>query len=248
MTSLLTVLTVAVLLLAAAVARVAVELCRRREPEAAAFEAIHGLERTLLGSAARGAVGERVLAAQLGKLPPGTVQHGWRLGSKQVEFALALPDGRRIAVDSKLLSVDVTSADAAVASRVAEVADKYIDPELTAPLAVVAVPDAVFAACHSAHIDAVSSGVLVVPYSQAGSMLAVVVRLVAMLGLSAGAAALVEVDRVLAQIEADQRLAQARSRVDNAADAWPKLIAKARGVLAVARVAPLATQQHSPQP
>ncbi|MFN2556103.1 MAG: hypothetical protein ABR592_04410 [Nitriliruptorales bacterium] len=237
MGALLAVLTVAVLLLAVTVTWVAFELCRRREPEDAAFEAIHGLERTLLGSAARGAVGERILAAQLKKLPTGMVQHGWRLGSKQVEFALALPDGRRIAVDSKLVSVDVRSADTAVATRVAEVAGKYIDPELTAPFAVVAVPDAVFAACQSAHIDAVSAGVLVVPYSQAGSMLATVVRLVDILGVSAGAAALAEVDRVLAQIEADQRLAQARARLDNAADAWPKLIAKARGVLAAARAA-----------
>ncbi len=237
MASLLAVLTVAVLLLAAAVAFAAMELRNRRKPEEAAFAAIHGLERTLLGSAARGTAGERLLACQLEKLPAGMVQHGWRLGSRQVEFALVLPDGRRIAVDSKLVSANGRSADAAVANRVAEVAGKYIDSELTAPVAIMAVPDAVYTACQSAHIDAVGSGVLVVPYSQTGSILAAVVRLVDLLGVSAGAAALAEVDRVLAQIEADQRLAQARSRVDNAADAWPKLIAKARDALAAARAA-----------
>ncbi len=237
MASLLAVLTVAVLLLAAAVAFAGMELRNRREPEEAAFAAIHGLERTLLASAARGTAGERLLACQLEKLPAGMVQHGWRLGSKQVEFALVLPDGRRIAVDSKLVSANGRSADAAVANRVAEVAGKYIDSELTAPVAIMAVPDAVYTACQSAHIDAVGSGVLVVPYSQTGSILAAVVRLVDLLGVSAGAAALAEVDRVLAQIEADQRLAQARSRVDNAADAWPKLIAKARDALTAARAA-----------
>ncbi len=237
MAPLLAVLTFAVLLLAGAVAWVGLQLRDRRQPEEAAFAAIHGLERTLLGSAARGRVGERLLASQLEKLPAGMVQCGWRLGSSQVEFALVLPDGRRIAVDSKLVSADGRSADAAVANRVGEVAGKYIDSELTAPVAIMAVPDAVYTACHSAHIDAVGSGVLVVPYSQAGSILAAVVRLVDLLGVSAGAAALAEVDRVLAQIEADQRLAQARSRVDNAADAWPKLIARARDALTAARVA-----------
>ena len=54
----------------------------------------------------------------------------------------------------------------AVTARAKEVA-QYLDPAVTAPVAVAAVPDAAYEVLKRAHADAWSKGVVIVPYSSA---------------------------------------------------------------------------------
>src|SRR5438045_153920 len=58
------------------------------------------------------------------------------------------------------------SVERIVALRAREVST-YLDPSLTAPVAVAAVPDAAYAVLRRAHADAFARGVVIVPYSTA---------------------------------------------------------------------------------
>src|SRR5206468_10854161 len=111
------------------------------------------------------------------------------------------PDGRRLPVDSKWPAVrelevlescdDATEREPAarevervVAGRAREVA-AYLDPALTAPVAVAAIPDAAYRVLRRAHADAFGRGVVIVPYSAALPVLLFLYSLVARYG-SAG--------------------------------------------------------------
>jgi hypothetical protein len=138
----------------------------------------------LAGSQRTGRVGENVLREAFANLPPSMVVTDLRVNGKVVEFGLVLPDGRRLAIDSKwtadreLQELAETTTDptrrehliriveAEVSRRAREVAG-YLDPAITAPLAVAAVPDAAYGVLRRAHADAYRMGVVVISYSQA---------------------------------------------------------------------------------
>ena len=141
----------------------------------------------------------------------------FRVNGKVVEFGLLLPDGRRLPVDSKWTAVaelealeaaDESECEArardvekAVAGRAREVA-QYLDPALTAPVAVAAVPDAAYAVLRRAHADAFERGVIVVPYSTALPVLLFLHSLVARYGDAGDTqAALREVATILGSME-----------------------------------------------
>jgi DNA recombination protein RmuC len=161
-------------------ARALLEEMRRRDEEDRA--SLRRLETAFLGAATRGRVGENVVWEALSVLPPDMVDVGFRVHGKVVEFALRLPDGRRLPVDCKWAGVAemeaLESADGSerrslaqaverlVAQRAREVS-KYLDPSLTAPFAVAAVPDAAYGVLRKAHLDAFGARVLVVPFSGA---------------------------------------------------------------------------------
>jgi len=100
-----------------------------------------------------------------------------------VEFALLLPNKKRVPIDSKWPASEMlrklgetadpaeragltAQIEAAVASKAQEVA-KYIDPAQTIHLAIAAIPDSVYSVCRKAHFQAIKSHVLVVSYSMA---------------------------------------------------------------------------------
>ena len=137
----------------------------------------------MAGSGSRGAAGENVLARALAQLPPDLLETNAAFGGRVVEYALRLPGGRLLPIDSKWTSVAElerleTTDDPAerrrlreqvareVRLRAREMA-KYLDPERTLALAVLAVPDAVHAEVPEAHAEGWREGVLVVPYSLA---------------------------------------------------------------------------------
>ncbi|MGH2769684.1 MAG: DNA recombination protein RmuC [Actinomycetota bacterium] len=151
--------------------------------EEAATEAVTRIERLVTGSSARGRAGENLLSAALGEFPQEMVIRDFRLGGRVCEFALRLPDEKVLAVDSKWAGLDLidrleASEDPAVreelrrqveqlaCSRIKEVAG-YIEPSVTAPLAVMAVPDSVYACCRKAHRMAQDRRVIIVSYSLA---------------------------------------------------------------------------------
>ncbi len=73
----------------------------RRQADVEGREVIKRLSTVLAGGASKGRAGENVLREHLAQLPPGMLVSDLRVGGKVVEFALLLPDGRRMPIDSK---------------------------------------------------------------------------------------------------------------------------------------------------
>jgi len=144
-------------------------------------DSLRRLETIVAGSSSRGAAGENILSRALAQLPPDLLETNAAFGGRVVEYALRLPDGRLLPVDSKWTSAQSldrleTTDDPAqrrrlqdaiardVRARIREMA-RYLDSERTLSLAVLAVPDAVHAATPETHAEGWRDGVLVVPYS-----------------------------------------------------------------------------------
>ena len=78
----------------------ALEQGRARQLDLATLS-LRRLEAVLAGSASRGAAGENVLARALTQLPPDLLEVNVAFGGKVVEYALRLPGGRLLPIDSK---------------------------------------------------------------------------------------------------------------------------------------------------
>jgi DNA recombination protein RmuC len=73
----------------------------RKEKEKEFFERIKRLDQMLTGTTAKGSSGEEILREAFKKLPPEMIETNFRIGGKVVEFALLLPNGKRLPIDSK---------------------------------------------------------------------------------------------------------------------------------------------------
>lgn len=160
----------------------ALEVGRTQKLDQAA-DSLRRLEAVVAGSSTRGVAGENILARALGQLPPDLLELNVAFGNKIVEYALRLPGGKYLPIDSKWTSVGVLERLEAVdlpqerkrlcdqvvrdvRGRIREMT-KYLDPERTLSLGLLAVPDAVYTAAPEAHADGYREGILVVPYSLA---------------------------------------------------------------------------------
>lgn len=231
--------------------RIQVREEERREREEEAWASLHRMSSVLSGSQRVGKAGERVLEDVLGSLPPSMLERDFRVNGRVVEFALVLPDGRRLPIDSKwsaereLHVLDgpsegdereraVLAVERIVARRAKEVSG-YRDPSLTAPLAVAAVPDAAYAVLRRAHVDAYRLGVIVVPYSMA---LPIVLALHAIASRLGGVgdveSCLADVGAVLVAIEAtlENKLERASSMLANGTAELRGQVGQARSALA----------------
>ncbi|MET0801253.1 MAG: DNA recombination protein RmuC [Actinomycetota bacterium] len=226
----------------------------RRGSEAEHREVVRRLSTVLAGGASKGRAGEHVLRDHLRALPPALLISDFRVGGKVVEFGLLLPDGRRLPVDSKwtaLAELEALEAAAegvdrdacaraverAVTLRAKEVA-QYIDPAVTAPVAVAAVPDSAYEVLRRAHADAYASGVVIVPYSSALPIVLFLYALVQRFGDAADVqASLAEIGSVLDSLESvvENRFARAGTMIANGADEFRSQLGKARGSIARAR-------------
>ena len=158
----------------------------RRRLEEQAVDALARVERLIAGSHGRGRSGENLLGAALAEFPPEMLVRDFTLGGKVCEFALRMPDGKLLPIDSKWPASDLAAElaraegpaleeirkriEKAVCLRVGEVA-AYLDPNLTVPMAVAAVPDSIFGCCRKAHAVAHRSRVLIVSHSLAVPLL-----------------------------------------------------------------------------
>ena len=233
----------------------------RRERERDSWQVVQRLSTVLAGGSSKGRAGENVLREHLAELPPGMLVTDFRVNGKVVEFGLLLPDGRRLPVDSKWTAVDALEAleaaeepaereararevEKAVAARAREVA-QYLDPALTAPVAVAAVPDAAYGVLRRAHADAFAAGVVIVPYSTALPVLLFLHSLVARYGDAGDVhAALQEVAGILESMEGvlENKFARAATMLANGADEMRAQLGKARGSVARGRSAVDATE------
>jgi DNA recombination protein RmuC len=188
---------------------------------ARAGESLRRLEAVFAGSASRGAAGENALSQMLGQLPPDLLECDVSFGSRVVEYALRLPGGRLLPVDSKWSSAAslerLSRADTPeerrrlreqasreLKQRARELA-RYLDPRRTLGLAVLAAPDALAEATRAVHAELLRDGVAVVPYSLVLPYLLTVYRLATRLAPAVDFEPLVqrvvELERSLAGLE-----------------------------------------------
>jgi DNA recombination protein RmuC len=215
-----------------------------------ATDSLHRLELVVAGSRSRGAAGENVLARALAQLPPDLLETNAAFGGRVVEFALRLPGGRLLPIDSKWTSVTElerleTAGDPEERGRLrdrvarevrlrAREMSKYLDPERTLALAVLAVPDAVHAEVPEVHADGWREGVLVVPYSLTLpfvlTLYRLTVRFASVPPVEEAAAGLARLPELLQRMddEVEGRLSRALVQAANARDALRGDLAEAR--------------------
>jgi hypothetical protein len=228
----------------------------RRASDAEQREVVRRLATVLAGGASKGRSGEHVLREHLSHLPPGMLTSDVRVNGKVVEFGLVLPDGRRLPIDSKwtaLAELEALEAaedpvrrdecaravERAVVARTKEVA-QYLDPSVTAPIAIAAVPDAVYGVLKRAHADAFATGVVIVPYGSALPIVLFLYEMVRRYGDGSDAqASLAEIGRALDAMDAivENRFAKAATMLTNGADEFRTHLGKARGSIARGQVA-----------
>ncbi len=130
----------------------------RRPQVDQAYASLQQLTAKLLGSANAGATGERIVEDALSVLPPQWLITDHRVSNKPVEFAVRLPDGLVLPIDSKVVAqADLVALDGAqngqreklegrirnnVLQRASEVR-QYVDGR-TPGFAVAAIPDAAY--------------------------------------------------------------------------------------------------------
>jgi hypothetical protein len=239
----------------------------RRGVEAEQREVVRRLATVLAGGASKGRPGEHVLREQLASLPPSMLACDVRVNGKIVEFGLVLADGRRLPIDSKWAALaelealeaatDTVERDAcaravekAVVARVKEVA-QYLDPSVTAPVAVAAVPDAAYAVLKRAHVDAYAKGVIIVPYASALPIVLFLYSLAQRYGDAADVhASLAELAGVLDALEAvvENRYAKAATMLVNGNEEFRTQLGRGRGSLARAHAGARATDDEDAPP
>jgi hypothetical protein len=222
----------------------------RARAEQPVWEAVRRLEAVLAGGGARGQAGENLLEESLSTLPPGMLVRDFVVGGRRVEFALVLPNGRRLPVDSKWTAVkdlelleaeEDPAARAAlgrriedeVARRAREVAG-YLDPDATTPFAVACVPDAAFTVCRKAHADAYARGVVLAPYSTALPLLLSLYAVASRYGTGGDLqSCLAELDVSLAAMEQtlENKIVRAAAMLRSASDEWRLQVSRARATL-----------------
>jgi DNA recombination protein RmuC len=227
----------------------AIEQGRARQMEQAS-DSLRRLEAVVAGSSTRGAAGENILARALAQLPADLLEVNVAFGNRIVEYALRLPGGRFLPIDSKWTSVGVLERleDAEqplerkrlielvtrdVRLRIREMG-KYLDPERTLSLGVLAVPDAVYEAAPEAHGEGYRAGVLVVPYSLALPYVLALYRLTARFGCAVDTDQLADrirgLEETLRQVdeEVEGRLSRGLVQAGNARDALRDHVVEAR--------------------
>ncbi len=187
-----------------------------------AADSLRRLEAVVAGSSTRGVAGENILMRALAQLPPDLLAVNVAFGNKmrrvrpaparrafpahrqQVDErrpARAARGGGEQPQDRKRL-VDQIARE--VRGKIRDMA-KYLDPERTLQIGLLAVPDAVYGAAPEAHAEGYRAGVLVVPYSLALPYVLAVYRLTLRFG---GA---VDTDELAGHVRA---LEEALRRVD----------------------------------
>ena len=229
----------------------AIEQGRARQLEQAS-ESLKRLEAVVAGSSTRGTAGENILARALAQLPPDLLEINVAFGSRIVEYALRLPGGRFLPIDSKWTSaavlerLDTVAAESPqerkrlldlvvrdVRAKIRDMA-KYLDPERTLSLGLLAVPDAVYVAAPEAHGEGYREGVLVVPYSLALPYVLALYRLTVRFGCAVDTDQLASRLRQLEEIlhrsadEVESRLSRGLVQAENARDALRDNLLEAR--------------------
>ena len=216
-------------------------------------ESVQKMEGTISGIKRRGAAGENILQEILSSFPANMVARGFRIGGKEVEFALILSNEKAVPIDSKWAAQDLlhqlsrekddnkrlglaNKIENEISKRTQEVS-QYIDPARTVPWAVAAIPDAAYAVCKRAHLDAYKKGVVVIPYCLVLPYLLTLFNLHLQYAGSIDAQNLkhylMDIKRQLEQMEStlENSIVRAVKMIDNAAGDYRQSIGSIRGSL-----------------
>jgi DNA recombination protein RmuC len=223
----------------------------RQQVDDEARQSLRRLEAIIAGSSTRGAAGENILEEAFQHLPPDMIHRNAWINGKVVEFAIRLPGGKLLPVDSKwtssqaleqLSAPDVDPSrrqqlaaqiEKEVEKRVREVS-QYIDPATTSPFALAAVPDAAYAVCRSAFAEAHKRHVLIVGYSMSLPYLLALYQLHLQFARTVDMdnlqASLMEIDRQLEALDGvfENRLQRATVMLQNAYGEGKQVAARIR--------------------
>jgi DNA recombination protein RmuC len=226
----------------------------RKNIEDATRLSIKKLESVITGTTAKGKAGENILRETLRQFPPEMITTGFRVKGQIVEFGLVLPNKKILPIDSKWPAAElldqldkeeneelrakiIDKIEKEVEKRVVKEITQYIDPTLTTPQAIAALPDAVYSVCKKAHVEAYRRNVILISYSMA------IPYLLTFLSLNLQYAQNVDVEnlsrylmdikRNLTEMDTvlENYIEGASSRITNAAMKYRELIGSIRGSL-----------------
>lgn len=227
----------------------------------AVHDATQRLLALLAGGRGRGSAGEFVVGEALKLLPPAMLEPDFKVGGKTVEFALILPNSKRLPIDSKWAAADllerldketdleaqqrlIAEIERAVLAKAAEVA-KYRNPAVTTDIGIAAIPDSAYRACRKAHSLAYDEySVLVVPYSMVAPYVLALYNLYLKYGQAIELSNLQEylnvIDLEVKNIDADLegRVKEAGTRANNAYDSMKNALARIRAAAEFLKTAP----------
>jgi DNA recombination protein RmuC len=222
----------------------------REKHEREAWDVLKRLETVLAGTKSRGIAGENILGTILAQLPAELRETNLTINNKPVEFALRLPHGRLLPIDSKWPAMSqlerlqeaedpavrkalADEIQSEVKKKIREVT-KYLDPDRTIRLGVLAVPDAVFDLCVEAHVEAFKQGVVIISYTQVIpyllSLLQVILRFGTQIDTARLSQALTTIADALEKMdnEVDGRLARTITQLQNSREDLKAHLSRAR--------------------
>ena len=222
----------------------------REKHEREAWNVLKRLETVLAGTKSRGIAGENILGAILAQLPAELRETNLTINNKPVEFALRLPHGRLLPIDSKWPALSqlerlqeaedptlrralADEIQGEVKKKIREVV-KYLDPDRTIRLGVLAVPDAVFDLCVEVHVDAFKQGVIIISYTQAIPYLLSLLQVVLRFGTEIDTARLSQALTTIADAlekmdnEVDGRLSRTITQLQNSREDLKAHLSRAR--------------------
>ena len=225
----------------------------RQQKETEFSERIKRVDEIIAGTSTKGISGEEILRETFKKLPPEMIESNFSVSGKTVEFALILPNNKRLPVDSKwpaghlLLELEKESSpgkrkeiikeiEKETIKRVKEV-KQYIDPAVTWSQAIAAVPDSVYGVCREAHLKAREQDVILMPYSMVLPLLLYMYRLHLQYAMSIDMENLqnhlISISRNLDEMEEilENKIARGTTMVSNAYSDYKQMISKIRASL-----------------
>lgn len=226
----------------------------RKQLEEESRQVVKRLESVIVGSYSKGQAGENILNEIFKLFPREMIAYNFNINGKVVEFGLVLSDKKVLPIDSKwpatnlLIALEeesdekvrlsiIEQIEREVGKRIKEVC-QYIDPDITAPWAIVAIPDAVFSACKRAYLDAYKRHVILMSYSMTipyiltfYSLHLQYSRSVDMENLQSH---LISMGRHLDEMEQvlENKLARGTTMINNAYGEYKQLISRIRGSVA----------------
>ena len=214
------------------------------------LERVKRIDEIIAGTSTKGLSGEEILRETFKKLPPEMIETNFVVRGKTVEFALILPNNKRIPIDSKwpagklLVELEqeksperrkelIKEIEKETIKRIKEV-KQYIDPNVTWSQAIAAVPDSVYSVCSEAHLKARENNVILMPYSMVLPLILYMYRLhlqyAVSLDLENLQNHLIAISQNLQEMEnvLENKIARALAMINNAYSEYQQLISRLR--------------------
>ncbi|HEY3374672.1 MAG TPA: DNA recombination protein RmuC [Candidatus Aquicultor sp.] len=242
----------------------------RKHLEEESRQVVKRLENVIVGSYSKGHAGENILNEIFKLFPREMIAYNFPVNGKVVEFGLVLSDRKVLPIDSKWPATSLLIAmeeetdekvklgladqvEREVARRIREVC-QYIDPDVTSPWAIAAVPDSVFSICKRAYLDAYKRQVILMSYSMTVPYILTFYSLHLQYSRSVDMenlqAHLITIGRQLDEMEQilENKLARANTMITNAYGEYKQLISRIRASTAYLQAAEAADDaQVQPQ-